>query len=110
MFLRFLRFYNQGATNDIINRVEEIAAKRGLSMAKIATAWVLSKEVVTAPVVGSTNLDQLKEIIGAYASSHSSYTISRHPCFTDALDVQLTPEESKFLEEPYKPVQVIGHY
>ncbi|KAI0772229.1 aryl-alcohol dehydrogenase [Irpex lacteus] len=87
----FLQFYNQGATNDIINRVEEIAAKRGISMAKIATAWVLSKEIVTAPVVGSTNLDQLKDII-------------------DALNVQLSPEEIKSLEEPYKPVQVIGHY
>ena|SRR5271154_3952806 len=29
---------------DIINRVEEIAKKKGYSMAQIATAWILSKE------------------------------------------------------------------
>ena len=45
-------------------RVEEIAKKRGISMAQVAVAWVLSKEGVTAPIVGTTNLDNLKDIIG----------------------------------------------
>ncbi|KAI0086916.1 Aldo keto reductase [Irpex rosettiformis] len=87
----FLQFYNQGAKDNIINRVEEVATKRGISMAKIALAWTLHKDVVTAPVVGFTNFDQLREIIGA-------------------LDVKLTPEEIKYLEEPYRPIGIIGHY
>lgn len=46
--------------------VEEIAAKRGLRMAQVATAWVLSKPEVTAPIVGSTKLANLQEVIGKY--------------------------------------------
>ncbi|KAI0691057.1 aryl-alcohol dehydrogenase [Cytidiella melzeri] len=87
----FIGKYKQGATDDIINRVEEVATKRGVSMAQVATAWVLSKDGVTAPIVGSTNLDHLKDII-------------------DAVRLKLTPEEIKYLEEPYKPVQVTGHF
>lgn len=44
--------------------VEEIATKRGLKMAQVATAWVLSKPEVTAPIVGSTKLANLQEVIG----------------------------------------------
>ncbi len=50
-------------------RIEEIAKKRDVSMAQIGVAWVLSKEGVTAPIVGTTNLDNLKDIIGASCSS-----------------------------------------
>ena len=46
-------------------RVEEIAKKRGITMAQVAVAWVLSKDGVTAPIVGTTNLDNLKDILGA---------------------------------------------
>lgn len=45
--------------------VEQIAKARGVSMAQIAIAWVLSKPGVTAPIVGTTSLDNLKDIIGA---------------------------------------------
>lgn len=51
-------------------RVEEVAQKRGVTMAQIAVAWILSKEGVTAPVVGTTNLNNLKDIIGAYRSAN----------------------------------------
>ncbi|KAI0338561.1 aryl-alcohol dehydrogenase [Trametopsis cervina] len=86
----FIGKYSQGATQDIVNRVEELAGKKGVSMAQIATAWVLSKEGVSAPIVGTTNLDNLKDII-------------------DAIDLKLTAEEIKYLEEPYQPVQIVGH-
>lgn len=51
-------------TNACAGRVEEIAKKRGVSMAQIAIAWVLSKPYVSAPIVGTTSLDNLKDIIG----------------------------------------------
>ena len=48
----------------IFHRLEELAHKKGVSMAQLAIAWVLSKEGVTAPIVGTTNLNNLKDIIG----------------------------------------------
>lgn len=86
----FISRYKKGATEGIINRVEEIANKRGVSMAQISIAWVLSKEGVTAPIVGTTNLDNLKDILGG-------------------VNVKLTEEEIKYLEEPYQPVAIAGH-
>ncbi|EPQ56150.1 Aldo/keto reductase [Gloeophyllum trabeum ATCC 11539] len=76
----------RGATDN----VEEIAKKKGISMAQVATAWSLSKDGVTAPIVGTTSLRNLEDIIGA-------------------VHVELTEEEIKYLEEPYVPQAVIGH-
>lgn len=45
-------------------RVEEIAKKKGISMAQVSVAWCLAKEGVTAPIVGTTKLDNLKDILG----------------------------------------------
>ena len=59
-------------------------------MAQIAMAWVLSKPGVTAPIVGTTSLANLEDILGS-------------------LDVKLTEEDIKFLEENYKPLAVSGH-
>ena len=57
--------YTGGGTSAVVKRVEELAKKKGVKMAQVATAWSLSKEGVTAPIVGTTNLQNLKEIIGA---------------------------------------------
>lgn len=46
------------------NSVEALAEKKGVSMAQIAVAWVLSKPGVTAPIIGSTSLKNLEDIIG----------------------------------------------
>ena len=54
--LRFLTHRNS-------NRVEEISKKRGISMAKVSLAWSLAR--VTAPIIGSTNLKNLEELISA---------------------------------------------
>ena len=44
--------------------MEELAKKKGVSMAQIALAWILAKDGVTAPIVGTTSLENLKELIG----------------------------------------------
>lgn len=44
--------------------VEAIAKARGVSMAQVALAWSVSNEFVTAPIVGSTSLEKLAELIG----------------------------------------------
>ncbi|KAH9047317.1 aryl-alcohol dehydrogenase [Lactarius hengduanensis] len=85
----FLAGYLEGAgTQEIVNRVEEISKKRGISMAKVALAWSLSR--VTAPVIGSTSLKNLEELI------HGT-------------EITLTQEEIQYLEEPYKARSVMGH-
>ncbi|GAB1523614.1 hypothetical protein RhiTH_006764 [Rhizoctonia solani] len=72
----------------IVEKVEEIAKKRGVTMAQIATAWSLTK--VTAPIVGTTSLKNLEELAAA-------------------VHIQLSEEEIKELEEPYGPQAVFGH-
>lgn len=105
----FIGRYKKGSTSDIINRfvlhccwvsliltiyehcrIEEIAKKRGISMAQVNIAWILSKEGVSAPIVGTTNLDNLKDIVAG-------------------VNVKLTDEELKYLEEPYQPLAIVGH-
>ncbi|KAJ7761993.1 Aldo keto reductase [Mycena maculata] len=83
--------YTQSAANQtIVNRVEEIAKKRGISMAQVSVAWTLGKEGVSAPIVGTTSLSNLADIVAA-------------------IHIKLTEEEVKYLEEPYQPMPVIGH-
>ncbi|EIW83790.1 aryl-alcohol dehydrogenase [Coniophora puteana RWD-64-598 SS2] len=83
------RYHEGPGTETIIKRTEEIAQKRGISMAQVAIAWALSKEGVTAPIVGPTKLKYLDDIIAG-------------------LDVKLTDEEIKYIEEEYKPRTVFG--
>ena len=59
-------------------------------MAQIAMAWVLAKPGVTAPIVGTTSLANLEDLLGA-------------------LNVTLSEEDIKFLEEEYRPLPVSGH-
>jgi len=86
----FIGSYKGSGTPAIVGRVEEIAKKKGISMAQVAIAWALSKPGVTAPIVGTTSLDNLKDIIAG-------------------ADVTLSEEEIKYLEEPYQPQAIIGH-
>jgi len=74
----------------VVERVTEIAEKLGTSRARVALAWLLQKEPVTAPIVGATKTSHLEEAIGA-------------------LDVKLTEEDVNYLEEPYVPHRVVGH-
>ncbi|KAJ7170885.1 aryl-alcohol dehydrogenase [Mycena crocata] len=78
------------ANQTIVNRVEEIAKKRGISMAQVSVAWAMGKEGVSAPIVGSTSLANLADLVAA-------------------IHIKLTEEEMKYLEEPYQPMTIIGH-
>jgi aryl-alcohol dehydrogenase-like predicted oxidoreductase len=73
----------------IVDRVLELAAKRQLSPAQVALAWLLRNPVVTSPIVGVTRLSHLSDAIAA-------------------VDVELDPDEIAFLEEPYVPHAVAG--
>ena len=71
----------------IINRVAELATNKGISMTEVSLAWLLKK--VTSPIVGAT---KKHHIDGAVA----------------AINVNLTPEEIAYLEEPYQPHKLVG--
>ncbi|QRW09233.1 aldo/keto reductase family protein [Ceratobasidium sp. AG-Ba] len=81
---------NGNTEPEIINRVEAISKMKGVSMAQVAIAWILTKDVVSAPIVGIMSLKNLEDIAGA-------------------INVKLTEEEVKQLEEPYKPQAIMGH-
>ena len=73
----------------VIERLAEVAEKRGVPRAHIALAWLLHKEPVVAPVIGATKISHLESAV-------------------ESLSVQLTPEEISFLEEPYVPHPIVG--
>ena len=87
--------------------MEELA-KKGISMAEVAVAWILAKPHVTAPIVGTTSLNNLEDILGkprrTLRGAHAN--MER----TGGLDVELTEEEFKYLEDPYKPMAITGHF
>jgi aryl-alcohol dehydrogenase (NADP+) len=70
--------------------VAQVAKERGVSSPQIALAWILSKPYVASPIVGATKMDHLDQAIAA-------------------LDIQLSGDEIKRLEEPYRPHPVLGH-
>ncbi|CCO35836.1 Putative aryl-alcohol dehydrogenase C977.14c [Rhizoctonia solani AG-1 IB] len=72
---------------EVILRLEKIAQSRGASMGQVAIAWHLSKTGVT-PIIGASTPKSLEDTIGA-------------------IDIKLTDEEIRALEEPYvaQPLQ-----
>jgi 1-deoxyxylulose-5-phosphate synthase len=79
----------QEADRRVVDRVTEVAKARGIPRAQVALAWVLSKPVVTAPIVGATKLHHLDDAIAS-------------------VDVRLSADEIAALEEPYVPHEVVG--
>ncbi len=81
--------YDATAAQDsvIINRVAQLADRRGVSMTEISLAWLLTK--TAAPVVGATKLSHIE---GA----------------AKAVDLNLSEDEIRFLEEPYVPHSPVG--
>ena len=88
-------------------RVEQVAAKKGTSMAQVALAWILSRPGVSAPIVGARSLENLKDLISELDFVWSGEITD---CgIIDAVDVKLSDEEIKFLEERYQPQAISGH-
>jgi len=88
--LNYLDNYLQGNGRAVNERVEEVADEEGLTMAQVALAWVLSKESVDAPIVGTTSVSHLEEAVAA-------------------TEVTLSDSDITYLEEPYEPSAVAGH-
>ena len=75
---------------DVVDRVDEVAAERGVPSARVALAWLLPRPAVTAPIVGATKIGHVEDALAA-------------------VELELTPDEIVRLEEPYAPHAVSGH-
>lgn len=78
------------ADRRVVERVAEVAGKRGIARAQVALAWLLQKDAVTAPIIGATKIHHLEDAVSS-------------------LSVKLTPEEISYLEEAYIPHPVTGN-
>jgi 1-deoxyxylulose-5-phosphate synthase len=83
--------YSKTADADkaVVDRVAEVAEKRGVPQAQVALAWMLTKPAITSPIVGATKPNHLEDAAAA-------------------VSLKLTAEEVKSLEEPYVPHAVVG--
>jgi aryl-alcohol dehydrogenase-like predicted oxidoreductase len=81
--------YDQPGDADVVQRVGEIAADRGVKPAQVALAWLLGRSTVTAPIVGATRAGHIEDAVAA-------------------LDLELCDDERGRLEEPYVPHPVRG--
>ena len=73
----------------IIKRIKEVADKLKITMAQVSIAWLLSKPNLASPVCGCTKISQLEDLC-------------------KAVNIKLSPEDVKYLDELYKPHALMG--
>jgi 1-deoxyxylulose-5-phosphate synthase len=84
------RYVGKSSNDEIVRRLIELSKNKGATSSQIAIAWLLTKKVVTSPIIGTSKVAHLEE-------------------FVSALNVKLSAEDCKYLEEPYQPQFVSGH-
>lgn len=75
--------------HEIIQRAGKMADKYHVSRAQIALAWLLNKQEISAPIIGTTSIRQLEDCV-------------------KSIDIVLTKEDRQFLEEPYIAHNIVG--
>jgi 1-deoxyxylulose-5-phosphate synthase len=83
------KLYDQPGDQEVIDALKRVAHNRGTAPARMALAWLLSKPIVAAPIIGATRIEHLDDAIAA-------------------LDLELSQEEIRELEAPYRPHPVRG--
>ena len=74
----------------IAERAADVAKNHNVTASQVALAWVLSKPYIAAPIIGSSKIEHLDQAIAA-------------------LEIKLSEEEVKHLEEAYQPHPILGH-
>ncbi len=82
--------YYREADFKIVERVVGTANRRGVKPIQIGLAWLLNQPGIVAPILGASKPNHLPEAAAA-------------------LEIKLSDEERKYLEEPYEPRPVAGH-
>ncbi|MBB3456562.1 aryl-alcohol dehydrogenase-like predicted oxidoreductase [Rhizobium sp. BK313] len=77
------------ADRKVVEAVGTIAKARGVARAQVATAWILQKSAVSAPIIGASKSGHIADAVAS-------------------LSIKLTPEETQALESPYIPHGVAG--
>ncbi|HET6467663.1 MAG TPA: aldo/keto reductase [Geminicoccaceae bacterium] len=84
------QLYYQDSDFAVVEAVSAVAERRGVPNAQVALAWLLRQPGVTAPIIGASSMRHLDDAVAALA-------------------LELTAEEMRALEEPYRPHPVLGH-
>lgn len=74
--------FDRAVDRPVVDSIQKLADGRGVPMAQIALAWLLSKPAVACPIVGATRSEHLQDAVAA-------------------LEVRLTHDQTAALEEPY---------
>jgi len=82
--------YYQDSDFQVVDRLSEIARRRGVSNARVALAWVLAQPGITSPIVGARRMEHLEDAVAS-------------------VELKLDESELRALEEPYRPHPVLGH-
>jgi aryl-alcohol dehydrogenase-like predicted oxidoreductase len=88
-FTKAIYTKTEEADKKVVDRLGEVAERRGVPRATLALAWMLGKPVITSPIVGATKKNHLDDAVAA-------------------LSVKLTADEIALLEEPYVAHAVAG--
>lgn len=83
------KLYDQPSDQDVVETLKRVAQNRGVAPARMALAWLLSKPVVAAPIIGATKIAHLDDALAA-------------------LELELSTAEINELEAPYRPHPVRG--
>jgi 1-deoxyxylulose-5-phosphate synthase len=84
------RLYYQESDFAVVDKLTEVAKRRGVSNAQAALAWVMAQPGVTAPIIGVSKMPQFDELL-------------------KAMEIKLSADEIAELNEPYRPHGVLGH-
>jgi aryl-alcohol dehydrogenase (NADP+) len=85
----YSRYIGRPQNDQIVVREVEVAKSKGVTPNQVALAWLLRKEV-TSPIIGTSKVQHLEEM-------------------AESINVKISDEEAKYLEEPYVPQPVSGH-
>ncbi len=83
------KLYYRPSDFTVVDRLSEIANKRGVQNAQVALAWILGKPGVSSPIIGASKMEHLDQAL-------------------DALKIHLDEGEMQALEQPYEPHPVLG--
>ena len=74
---------------DVLERAEEVAKEKDVTVAQVGLSWLLHKGV-TAPIIGATKIEHVEDAV-------------------NAIELKLSNDDVKRLDEPYKPHWIMGH-
>jgi len=84
------KMYYDPSDFEVVDRLTQVAKRRGVSNAQVALAWLLAQPGVTSPIIGASKMHHLEDAVAG-------------------VSLKLEDAELKEIEEPYRPHGVLGH-